>query len=1508
MKRFFYLLLLFSTAFGIVFEIPVEDVSYKIEKFSGYDRIYIKDGAYIGNPGAPEIRVVTFTYALPERQKISDIQIIDEEWQEIPGDFYLYPEQKRYPIDKTQRFTEINAEIYNSEKPYPLCPIIAHKSGNLRGYRICQFSVAPFRYLPRDRKLFLLKRLTIKVKTITTEEGIRPKRQSSLSMELFHRLVSSLTLNRLTPPACAITENLEDFTPLELPSLLGPPVDLIIITNEPLVLGYEKFCRLKKLFGFNTVVKTLTWIRQHYSGVDDAERIRNFVKDAVEKWGTSFVLLGGDVPEIPTRWVWLGLIDPDQWPENIVTDYYYSDLDGNWNFDGDERFGEVEDSLDLYPDIFVGRLSMATNSEVMNYFNKDYSYLFPVYPQIHIRWLGVTSDLFYPGDAYQLARVLADHLPPWFDTCYLNERPLQEFKDSIYSGFGIVQGIGHGDVNLFMVNNSPQYATNFFFDSLLNIDKYTLLIIISCYTGPFQSDCLGERWVNNPSGGGIAYIGPSGPSEGYIHTEILTTLYDSLFSFPIAEAMARSKIPYIPFSMSDNWYRFYIFSINLLSDPVITVWDSIPRTFDSIVVTPETLNIGIDTVTITLNPPVDSFEVIYYKENELFLRDSNFSGSIVSQIKTESPGYLKIVVHRRRFYSYIDSIYVAPSIPHLVYDHFTIRDSLNNNNGMLNPGEDIFLYVALKNNGGLTASGINAQIFSSDTFITILNSSSPYPDIYPNSNAENLIPFYFRVKSSIPDGHSIEFLISITYNGANSDSFQVIASAPGLKLFTQHCDSVNNYYLIFPDLENSGNFLADSVRCIISALSDTVTIVDSIAEFPIIYPNTVQGIVDTLSLTLNYPGPIRYNLRVYYRSREVLNKNIKIQSPPAPDSFRCLGMPNSILLNWKPVDGAIGYRIYRATNPSGPYEFMKNPLERVSSFEDFNAQMDIDYYYYLYAVDSSMNEGLPGDTLRARRNPNLAQGWPQTVYGYIYTSPNFGDLDPYPGLEITVATRDDGTVYAWHYDGTPIIHSPYNDGRIFSGGGECWTSPAIGDINNDGRNDIVFGLRRTFNNLYAISYYDSIYLPMPNWPITVPGRVFSAPVLGDLDNDGDLEIIVRTEGADIYVFNYDGTPYFPPAGLLFNGPGGAWGGPAVGDINNDGNLEIVSCGGSWSDSLYVWDRYGNYLSPFPIFIQSEYRLRCATVIGDIIGDSRPEIAFFADSTHKVYLVSPDGYILWFYELPHLELIESYPIFADITGDGRPELVCAESKTGLLVVFDSLGNPLPNFPFVSTEHDWRKVICADFDNDNISDIAVHANNWRLYGMDANIQNVPGFPIKFGNYLAPSSSPAVYDIDLDGKLELMVAPCDFKFYVFNLNTTKYEWPKFRYDPYNSGWYRSGNLPGVREIASLESEIKGERLMVYPNPFRNHLMIKFQIPNTKFQTNSKSENPKQRVAGIKIYDSSGRLVKSLKLSTRYSLLTTVIWDGTDNLGRRLPSGVYFVRLETDSFRQIEKVILLR
>jgi hypothetical protein len=90
----------------------------------------------------------------------------------------------------------------------------------------------------------------------------------------------------------------------------------------------------------------------------------------------------------------------------------------------------------------------------------------------------------------------------------------------------------------------------------------------------------------------------------------------------------------------------------------------------------------------------------------------------------------------------------------------------------------------------------------------------------------------------------------------------------------------------------------------------------------------------------------------------------------------------------------------------------------------------------------------------------------------------------------------------------------------------------------------------------------------------------------------------------------------------------------------------------------------------------------------------------------------------------------------------------------------------------------------------------------------------------------------------------------------------------------------------------------LTVSPNPFNQYTKIRYSILDSGYLM----QNP-----SLAIFDASGRLVRFLDpVSSIEGQESEVFWDGTDQSNRRLPSGVYFLRLKSGD-RQITQHLIL-
>jgi len=150
-----------------------------------------------------------------------------------------------------------------------------------------------------------------------------------------------------------------------------------------------------------------------------------------------------------------------------------------------------------------------------------------------------------------------------------------------------------------------------------------------------------------------------------------------------------------------------------------------------------------------------------------------------------------------------------------------------------------------------------------------------------------------------------------------------------------------------------------------------------------------------------------------------------------------------------------------------------------------------------------------------------------------------------------------------------------------------------------------------------------------------------------------------------------------------------------------------------------------------------------------------------------------------------------------------------------------------------------------------------------------------------------------------------------YYFRNGTGHYE--NMGLDPFFREWYfrliiQVSPLTGAEE--NRAGSQNGTRLECSPNPSSGRIVIKYVVSSPVGQGFSRAQKSKpEGLPYIKIFDSAGRLVKTLSLPATYSVLpTNMPWDGRDDDGQRAGSGVYFVRLETGGEKQTEKLILLR
>jgi flagellar hook assembly protein FlgD len=84
-------------------------------------------------------------------------------------------------------------------------------------------------------------------------------------------------------------------------------------------------------------------------------------------------------------------------------------------------------------------------------------------------------------------------------------------------------------------------------------------------------------------------------------------------------------------------------------------------------------------------------------------------------------------------------------------------------------------------------------------------------------------------------------------------------------------------------------------------------------------------------------------------------------------------------------------------------------------------------------------------------------------------------------------------------------------------------------------------------------------------------------------------------------------------------------------------------------------------------------------------------------------------------------------------------------------------------------------------------------------------------------------------------------------------------------------------------------------YPNPFNPTTMIDYAVREQSF-------------VGIKVYNLLGQEVKDLVSEEMDAGVYSVAWDGRDNFGKEVPSGMYMYKMNAGSFSQTRKMMLLK
>lgn len=777
-----------------------------------------------GSPGEPVLPVAGVQLLIPAGETIASVEVIPGERITLPGTHRITPGQPERPLSFSGAIDWVppSPGVYESNDPYPRHLLGETSEGSYRGYRIAAVAVYPAEYLPALGQLSYYRDLTVRIITKPDATTLAASRAMIRHDENTLTRLSKIVAN----PEAAI--DYERVSPARVPMRnLDPALGYtyLIVTTEAWEEYLDPLAAFETERGHKAGVFLKSWILANYAGgTDEQDSIRDFLIDAYQNWNSNYLLLVGDARDddgIPHR----GLFSTTEhggYDVDIPADIYYGCLDGTWNDDEDELWGEPGEA-DLYPELGVGRACVSDVSDLQNFITKVMRY----------QSAPVVADC---DEALMVGEFLFDEPLTYGGTCkeeirhgssahgyttagfpaFMNTGTLYDMDGTwdvptliglMESGTNIVNHLGHGSVD-YMMKMTPIHIPLFHNYGIFH--TYNFVYSQACYSGSFDNraqpgsywdDCFSEQFQTSAAGAAavvsnsrFGWAHPGGTDGSSQHFD--RQFFDAIFGegiYPLADVLNDAKMDHI-WAIDQNAHRWCFYELNLFGDPAMHLWTAEPG--DLALTIPDTYVLGDPTLPVTVEAaggggPVANAQVTIFTADygvyDTGLTDAG--GQIALEPAAHYPGALYVKATAHDFREADGSLeMIRPSAPHLLIGDLQFIEPAGD--GIVDAGDSVALRVLLRNVGAADAQAVSATLASDDEYITVTAASQDYPDIPSGGEAWCIQPHAFEVFQECPDLHpaclplTIEVLRRLTWE----DTVSFLAHAPQISMSSFEVD------------------------------------------------------------------------------------------------------------------------------------------------------------------------------------------------------------------------------------------------------------------------------------------------------------------------------------------------------------------------------------------------------------------------------------------------------------------------------------------------------------------------------------------------------------------------------------------------------------------------------------------------------------------------------------------------------------------------------------------------
>lgn len=631
------------------FNFSKEDITF--DTYLGYNLVAMNGCSSLSVIGKPQLPIKTITIAVPNGMKVTGVRILSINKELIQGTYTLFPAQRPLPVGSTSdQLLRIrpNTVTYTSPLPYPSRILSLGEQNDLAGQSMVHVTISPLQYLPLQKKLTLIQSIRIALEGVNGYicHDYLPQGISESGRMIYEQMIKEMVVNPETVELSASP----------LPQPLGVPAgdyDYVIITQESWVSAFQPLANWKTQKGVPATIVTTNWIYNSggYTGTN-IQKIKAFVQDAYTTWGTTYVLLGGDINIVPCQNRTFSTVDPDPVPN----DAYYADFDSDW-----------------VCEVNIGRASVTSpgnsTGQIGNFINKIliYETTPPLanYAQ-NAGFFGFDLDSSTHAHICKM-NIKNAYIPTSWTMTTVYDNQTGNHKTNVIAALNAGQNlVNHADHSNndcmgtgYVNHNLLIYSSDM--DALTNGNKQTILYSMGCDPAAYDvTNCIAEHFVRNSNGGGIAFIGNS--RYGWYDYGEYTTysmgfdvhFFKSLFQenlYHLGAAFSDHKNDAYQEAPTDDYYKYIFTELTLLGDPELPVWTQNPSAL--IVSHPLGLPIVSSSFTVHVQSGSSNLQDAYvclWKSTEVYQTGyTNSAGDITFTVSPTTAGTMMVTVTKQNY-------------------------------------------------------------------------------------------------------------------------------------------------------------------------------------------------------------------------------------------------------------------------------------------------------------------------------------------------------------------------------------------------------------------------------------------------------------------------------------------------------------------------------------------------------------------------------------------------------------------------------------------------------------------------------------------------------------------------------------------------------------------------------------------------------------------------------------------------------------------------------------------